>query len=120
MNPKILVVDDSAFMRNIISTSLRKQDILDIEEATNGLEAVEKYKKNKYDFVTMDITMDEMNGLKALKEIKKIDPTAKIIMVSALSSKDVVLEAVKSGAIDFVVKPYNMHNIATIIKNKLK
>jgi two-component system chemotaxis response regulator CheY len=111
MNKKILVVDDSRFMRTIITNILNSYDITNIEYASNGLEAVEKYKNNKYAFVTMDITMDKMNGLDALKEIKKLDPEAKVIMVSAMGQKSLILEAIKNGALDFVIKPFDKRAI---------
>lgn len=119
MGVKILIVDDSNFMKNIIKEKLKKYNITDIEYASNGLEAVEKYKKNKYDFVTMDITMDKMSGLDALKEIRAYDPNAKVIMCSAMGQSGLVLEAIKYGAIDFVVKPFTDEKVEEII-NRFK
>ncbi len=100
----ILVVDDAAFMRMRMSKILTEAGY-EVIQAENGLEAVEKYKASKPDAVLMDITMPEMDGLSALKEIKAFDPAARVAMVTALGQQQIVLEAVKSGAKDFLVKP---------------
>lgn len=100
----ILVVDDAAFMRMRTSKILSEAGY-DVIQAENGLEAVEKYKAEKPDAVLMDITMPEMDGLTALKEIKSFDSGARIAMVTALGQQQIVLEAVKAGAKDFLVKP---------------
>lgn len=115
MGVKILIVDDSNFMKNIIKGKLKKYNITDIDYASNGLEAVKKYKENRYDFVTMDITMDKMSGLDALKEIREFDPNAKVIMCSAMGQSGLVLEAIKYGAIDFVVKPFTDEKVEEIV-----
>jgi two-component system chemotaxis response regulator CheY len=100
----ILVVDDAAFMRMRMSKILSEAGY-DVIQAENGLDAVQKYKGNRPDAVLMDITMPEMDGLAALKEIKAHDPDARVAMVTALGQQQIVLEAVKSGAKDFLVKP---------------
>ncbi|GMV84958.1 MAG: hypothetical protein AMXMBFR80_08150 [Dehalococcoidia bacterium] len=100
----ILVVDDAAFMRMRMSKILTEAGY-QVVQAENGLEAVEKYRSEKPDAVLMDITMPEMDGLTALKEIRSLDPTARVAMVTALGQQQIVLEAVKSGAKDFLVKP---------------
>jgi two-component system chemotaxis response regulator CheY len=100
----ILVVDDAAFMRMRMSKILSEAGY-SVVQAENGLDAIAKYKENRPDAVLMDITMPEMDGLTALKEIKILDPGARIAMVTALGQQQIVLEAVKSGAKDFLVKP---------------
>lgn len=100
----ILVVDDAAFMRMRMSKILTEAGY-EVIQAENGLDALEKYRTAKPDAVLMDITMPEMDGLTALKEIRKVDPDAKVAMVTALGQQQIVLEAVKSGAKDFLVKP---------------
>jgi two-component system chemotaxis response regulator CheY len=100
----ILVVDDAAFMRMRMSKILSEAGY-EVLQAENGLEAVEKYRASRPDAVLMDITMPEMDGLTALKEIRSIDPAARVAMVTALGQQQIVLEAVKSGAKDFLVKP---------------
>ncbi|MFN0148932.1 MAG: response regulator [Dehalococcoidia bacterium] len=100
----ILVVDDAAFMRMRMSKILGEAGY-EVVQAENGLDAIEKYKASRPDAVLMDITMPEMDGLTALKEIRALDPTARIAMVTALGQQQIVLDAVKSGAKDFLVKP---------------
>ena len=93
-------------------------DGFEVSEAENGLKAIEAYKANQPDMVLMDITMPEMDGLSALKELRKIDPAAKVIMLTALGQESVVLEAVKSGARDFIVKPFERDRVLSAI-NKI-
>lgn len=114
---KILIVDDAEFLRVRISKML-VADGFDVVEAENGLKAIEAYKANSPDMVLMDITMPEMDGLSALKELRKIDPAAKVIMLTALGQESVVLEAVKSGARDFIVKPFERDRVLSAI-NKI-
>lgn len=107
---KILVVDDAEFLRMRISKMLVGAGH-EIIEAENGVVAVESYKKLKPDAVLMDVTMPEMDGLTALKEIRAYDPNAKVVMLTALGQESVVLEAVKAGARDFVVKPFDRERV---------
>ena len=106
MAKNILIVDDAAFMRMKLKDILEKNGYNVVGEAQNGLEAVSLYKEVKPDLVTMDITMPEMDGIEALKEIKAVDPAAKVIMCSAMGQQGMVMEAIKMGAIDFVGKLY--------------
>lgn len=103
---KIMVADDAAFMRLMLTDILTKMGHQVIAEADNGKTAVDLYKKNKPDLVTMDITMPFMNGIDAVKGIMEFDPNAKIIMLSAMGQKEMVINAIKAGAKDFVVKPF--------------
>jgi two-component system chemotaxis response regulator CheY len=111
---KILVVDDAEFLRLRISKMLSGEGH-NIVEAENGLKAVETYKAEKPDIVLMDITMPEMDGLTALKEIRSIDASARVVMLTALGQESVVLEAIKSGARDFVVKPFERERVLSAI-----
>ena len=111
MGNKVLVVDDAAFMRMMIKDILRKGGYEVVGEAEDGSKAVEKYKELRPDLVTMDITMPDMDGITAVKEIKKLDATAKIIMCSAMGQQEVVLDAVKAGAVDFIVKPFQPERV---------
>ena len=115
---KILVVDDAEFLRVRISKML-SQEGHEILEAENGLKAVEAYKASKPDMVLMDITMPEMDGLAALKEIKAFDPAARVVMLTALGQESVVLEAIKTGAKDFIVKPFDRDRVMTTITKLL-
>jgi two-component system chemotaxis response regulator CheY len=115
---RILIVDDAEFLRMRISKMLLAEGY-EVIEAENGLQAVEKYKTDKPDAVLMDITMPEMDGLTALKEIKAFDAKAKIVMLTALGQESVVLEAIKSGARDFVVKPFERERVMSAITKLL-
>ncbi|WP_139492740.1 response regulator [Brevibacillus dissolubilis] len=107
---KVLIVDDAAFMRQMLAQMLSGEHEV-CGEATTGVEAIEKYKEVQPDIVTMDITMPDMMGTEAVREILKLDPTAKIVMCSAMGQRHMVLEAMKLGAKDFIVKPFQKDNI---------
>lgn len=111
MSNRILIVDDAIFMRRIISDALTKNGYNVVDEAGNGLEAVEKYKEHKPSLVLMDITMPEMNGIDAVKKIVDFDKDAKIIMCSAMGQDNMVKESVIAGAKDFIVKPFNPDDV---------
>ena len=115
---KILVVDDAEFLRLRISKMLL-DDGYEVVEAENGVIALEKYFSEEPDVVLLDITMPEMDGLTTLKEIRAKDPMAKVIMLTALGQESVVLEAIKSGARDFVVKPFQSDRVMNAIKKLL-
>lgn len=103
---KIMVVDDAAFMRMMVKDTLSKGGYTDICEASDGAEALQKYKEESPALVLMDITMPNMDGLEALKAIKAFDPGATVVMCSAMGQEAMVIEAIKSGAKDFIVKPF--------------
>jgi two-component system chemotaxis response regulator CheY len=113
---KILVVDDAAFMRMMIKDILVKNGYEVVGEATNGAEAVVRYKELQPDLVTMDITMPEMDGISAVKAIKQLDPAARIIMCSAMGQQAMVLEAIQAGARDFIVKPFQADRVIDAVK----
>ena len=113
---KVLIIDDAAFMRISIKNMLTKNGYEVIGEAENGTIGVDMYKELKPDIVTMDITMPEMSGLDALKEINKIDPQAKVVMVSAMGQEAMVREAIVSGAKGFIVKPFKEDGIIAALK----
>ncbi len=115
---KILIVDDAEFLRVRISKML-SGDGHEIVEAENGARAVEQYKLIRPDMVLMDITMPEMDGLSALKAIRAFDPKARVIMLTALGQESVVLEAIKSGARDFIVKPFERERVINAISKIL-
>lgn len=109
---RVLIADDANFMRMMIKNILTKQGYEVVGEAANGLEAIELYQSLKPDIVTMDITMPECNGIEAVKGIKQVDAEAKIVMVSAMGQQSMVMDAIKAGAKDFIVKPFNEDKIA--------
>lgn len=115
---KILIVDDAEFLRVRISKML-SGDGHEIVEAENGARAVEQYKLIRPDLVLMDITMPEMDGLSALKAIRAFDSKARVIMLTALGQESVVLEAIKSGARDFIVKPFERERVINAISKIL-
>ena len=116
MAKNILICDDAAFMRMMIKDILTKNGYNVAGEAENGLKAVEKYNETKPDLVMMDITMPEMDGIQALKKIKETDPSATVIMCSAMGQQAMVIEAIQSGAKDFIVKPFQADRVLEAIK----
>jgi len=119
---RVLVVDDALFMRRMIADILKKEGVEVCGEAENGKEAIEKYKELKPDMVTMDIVMpkiEEIDGIGAVKEIMKIDPQAKIIMVSAMGQHSLVVDAIQAGAKDFVTKPFQPSRVVEAYKRVL-
>jgi two-component system chemotaxis response regulator CheY len=116
--PRILIVDDAEFLRVRISRMLTGNGY-EVIEADNGANAVIKYKEVKPDAVLMDITMPEMDGLAALKAIRAVDPSARVVMLTALGQESVVLEAIKSGARDFVVKPFEPDRVLAALSRAL-
>ena len=115
---KILIVDDAAFMRMMIKDILTKNGYEVVAEAANGVEAVELYKSHQPDLVTMDITMPEMDGIEAVKQIKAVNPAAKVIMCSAMGQQSMVMDAIKAGANDFIVKPFQADRVLEAVKKK--
>ena len=111
MSKKILLVDDAAFMRKMIRDTLSKNGFTDLYEAVDGADAVEKYSEIKPDLVIMDITMPNMDGLEALKAIRAKDANASVVMCSAMGQESMVMDAVRSGAKDFIVKPFKADRV---------
>ncbi|MBU3126691.1 response regulator [Clostridium tagluense] len=116
---RVLIVDDAAFMRMMVKDILEKNGFEVVGEASNGLKAVELYKAEKPDVVTMDITMPDMDGIEAVKAIKIFDPAAKIIMCSAMGQQSMVMDAIRAGAKDFIVKPFQADRVIEAIKKVL-
>lgn len=116
----IMVVDDTAFMRTILGDLLTKMGHEVVGKAANGQEAIRLYMQLKPDLVTMDITMPEMDGVTALKQIRKADPEAKVIMCSAIGQHAMVIDAITAGAKDFIVKPLQMERVVTAIERVFK
>ena len=119
MAKNVLICDDAAFMRMMIKNVLVKGGYNVVGEAENGAMAVEKYKELSPDLVLMDITMPEMDGIQALKEIKKIDGGAKVIMCSAMGQQAMVIESIQAGAKDFIVKPFQEDRVIEAVKKAI-
>ena len=117
--PSILVVDDEEIMRDVITTLLEEEGYRVISSAT-GEEGVEKVKEEAPDLVLLDLMLPSMGGLEALKEIIRIDPDIVVVMISAYASIETAVEATKSGAFDFVTKPFKNEELLLVVKNGLK
>ncbi|WP_284644877.1 response regulator [Paenibacillus silviterrae] len=115
-----MIVDDSMFMRMIIKNMISQDSEYEVvAEASNGSEAVQRYEEFCPDLVTMDITMPEMDGVTALKEILSLDPGAKVIMVSAMGQQSLLVQAIAAGAADFIVKPFDKQRIQDAFEHVL-
>ncbi len=112
----ILVVDDSRTSRRILKDLLEKNGHVVVGEAVNGQDGYDSYNKLNPDIVTMDITMPEVDGIESLRLIKKVDPNAKVIMITAAGQKEKMMEALKYGASDFISKPFNEDVVLDTIK----
>ena len=120
MAKNILIVDDAAFMRTMIKSILLEMGCTVVGEAVNGADALEKYKMlGPIDLVTMDITMPEVDGITAVKNIRAYDPNAKIIMCSAMGQQAMVVEAIQAGAKDFLVKPFQKERVVDAVNKHL-
>ncbi len=117
--PRALIVDDAAFMRVTLRNVLEPAGY-EVEEAENGEIAIEKYGEFKPDVVTMDITLPEMDGIQAVRQIMKMNPNARVVMVSALGQETMVKDAILAGAKDFVVKPFQPDRVLEAVKKVLE
>lgn len=117
---KVLVVDDAKFMRITLASILKNENHEIAGEAENGREAIELYKKLRPNLVTMDITMPVMDGIEAIRGIMDFDSNANVVVCSAMGQQKVVVEAIESGAKDFIVKPFEENNVLEIIDRVLK
>ncbi len=119
MAKKILLVDDAAFMRKMIKDTLSKNGYTELFEAVDGADAVEKFGEIGPDLVIMDITMPNMDGLEALKAIRAKDGSANVVMCSAMGQESMVMDAVRSGARDFIVKPFKPDRVLKTVTSIL-
>ena len=117
--PSVLIADDAAFMRMMIKNILSEAGYDILGEAENGAVAVAKYKELTPDLTTMDITMPEMDGLQALKEIRSHNPSARVVMCSAMGQQSMVIESIQAGAKDFIVKPFQPDRVLEAIQKAL-
>lgn len=111
MGTRVLVVDDAKFMRHMIKNILTGMGCEVVGEACDGQEALEKYAELSPDVVTMDIVMPKVGGIDALKGIRESDPNAKVVMISAIDQREPLMEALKLGAVDYVVKPFEKERV---------
>lgn len=118
---KFVVVDDAIFMRTLLKKMIEEinENYKVVGEGSNGYEAIKQAKEHKPDVLTMDITMPDMDGLQAIEEVLKVSPDTKIVMCSAMGQQALVLESIKKGACEFVVKPFEKLVVEKAIKNAL-
>ena len=116
----VLVVDDGRFMRMMLKDTLVSIPCVNVLEANDSSSAIEMYKKEKPDLVTMDVNMPKADGIQALRAILKIDPKAKVIMISSVEEKHIVQDAIKLGARDYVVKPFDRSNVPLVINKVIR
>ncbi len=119
MAKNILIVDDAAFMRMMIKDILTRNGYNVVGEAENGAKALEKYKELSPDLVLMDITMPEVDGIQGLKNIRAEDPSAKVIMCSAMGQQAMVIDSIQAGASDFIVKPFQADRVIDAVKKAI-
>lgn len=117
--PSVLIADDAAFMRMMLKNVLTEAGYEIAGEAENGAVAVAKYRELSPDLTTMDITMPEMDGLAALKEIRAGDPSARVVMCSAMGQQSMVIESIQAGAKDFIVKPFQPDRVLEAVQKAL-
>lgn len=119
MAKRVLIVDDAVFMRMKLKNILEANGYEVAGEAQNGQEAFDLYQSTKPDLVTMDITMPDVDGLDALKMIKGADASARVVMCSAMGQQGMVMDAIRSGAVDFIVKPFDTDRVIKAIEKAL-
>ena len=118
---KILVVDDASFMRTVLKDIIKSNGLAtEILEAGDGVEGVKAYQASKPNLVTMDVNMPRADGIQALRAIMKIDPTAKVVMVTSVEQKQIVQDAMKLGARDYIVKPFDKTTVGLVINKVMR
>ena len=116
MAKQVLIVDDALFMRLLLREVFEQAGWQVVAEAENGLQAIELFQHHQPDLVTMDIVMPEMGGIDALKKIISSQPQARVVMCSALGQDSMVMEAIKAGARDFIVKPFKEQQVLDVVQ----
>ena len=118
---RILIIDDASFMRNVLKDIIKSNGLAsEIFEAGDGIEGVKAFQKIKPDLVTMDVNMPRADGIQALRAILKIDSQAKVIMITSVEEKHIVQDAIKLGARDYVVKPFDRSNVPLVINKVIR
>ena len=112
---RLLVVDDALFMRKLICGVAAEAGWQIVGEAGNGEEAISLYQQHRPDLVTMDLVMPVMGGLEALRQIRAVDPEAKVVVVTALDQKQSLMDSIRDGAIDFIVKPFERERVLALL-----
>ncbi len=118
---KILIVDDASFMRSVLKDIIKNNGLAsEIFEAADGIEGVKAFQRIRPDLVTMDVNMPRADGIQALRAILKIDPTAKVVMITSVEEKHIVQDAIKLGARDYVVKPFDRSNVPLTLNKVIR
>lgn len=118
---KVLIVDDASFMRTVLKDIVRSNGLAsEILEAGDGVDGVKAFQQHQPDLVTMDVNMPRADGIQALRAIMKINPTAKVVMVTSVEQKEIVQDAMKLGARDYVVKPFDRSNVPLVLNKVLR
>ena len=118
---RILIVDDASFMRTLLKDIIKSNGLAsEIFEAADGIEGVKAYQKVKPDLVTMDVNMPKADGIQALRAILKINPSAKVVMITSVEEKHIVQDAIKLGARDYVVKPFDRSNVPLVLNRVIR
>ena len=118
---KILIVDDASFMRNVLKDIIKSNGLAsEIYEAGDGVEGVKTFQQVKPDLVTMDVNMPRADGIQALRAILKINPTAKVVMITSVEEKHTVQDAMRLGARDYVVKPFDRSNVPLVLNKVIR
>ncbi len=118
---KILVVDDASFMRTVLKDIIKSNGLAtEILEAGDGVDGVKAYQTSKPNLVTMDVNMPRADGIQALRAIMKIDPAAKVVMVTSVEQKQIVQDAMKLGARDYIVKPFDKTTVGLVLNKVLR
>ncbi len=117
---RVLIADDASFMRQMIRESIEADDFEVIGEASDGVEAVDRFKELQPDIVTMDIVMPRRSGIDAVRKILKLDPGARVVMCSALGQESLVAEALQAGASDFIVKPFKPDSVLETLRKVME
>jgi two-component system chemotaxis response regulator CheY len=117
---RVLIADDASFMRQMIRDIIEPEGFEVVGEASDGVEVVEKFKELHPDMVMMDIVMPKRSGIDAVKGIVAMDPTARVVMCSALGQETLVMEAIQAGAKDFIVKPFKPESVVTTLRKALE
>ena len=118
---KVLIVDDASFMRTVLKDILKSNGLAtEIVEAGDGVEGVRSFQKHKPDLVTMDVNMPRADGIQALRAIMKINPSAKVVMVTSVEQKEIVQDAMRIGARDYVVKPFDRSSVPLVLNKVLR
>ena len=118
---KVLIVDDASFMRTVLKDIVKSNGLAtEILEAGDGVDGVKSFQQNKPDLVTMDVNMPRADGIQALRAIMKINPAAKVVMVTSVEQKEIVQDAMRLGARDYVVKPFDRSNVPLVLNKVLR